>query len=94
MGLCISRLLDIWVSGLFILQFILNNYFLLDINECSINNGGCHQSCINKVGSYQCNCTDGYLLATNGHNCNGMFFYLMKLVVDRLVIFISLCRTE
>ncbi|KAF7987305.1 hypothetical protein HCN44_003067 [Aphidius gifuensis] len=33
-----------------------------DINECSINNGGCQQKCINNPGSYSCMCNNGYEL--------------------------------
>jgi len=35
-----------------------------DINECSVNNGGCHQKCINSPGSSACTCTTGYELYT------------------------------
>ncbi|XP_033096564.1 uncharacterized protein LOC117100841 [Anneissia japonica] len=31
-----------------------------DINECTNNNGGCHQLCINTEGSYDCDCFMGY----------------------------------
>ena len=30
-----------------------------DVNECSINNGGCSHNCCNKVGTFQCSCPLG-----------------------------------
>ena len=35
-------------------------FLIIDINECATNNGGCDQYCINSVGSYSCECADGY----------------------------------
>ena len=46
--------------------------FLLDVNECSTNNGGCQHTCINTDGSYECQCRSGYRLSSNGRNCIGM----------------------
>ena len=31
-----------------------------DINECLINNGNCHQDCINTNGSFNCSCYPGF----------------------------------
>ena len=47
------------------------NYYALDINECTMNNGGCAQLCINTLGSYSCHCEVGYNLTIDGHNCTG-----------------------
>ena len=41
----------------------------IDINECSVNNGGCQQTCHNTAGSYYCQCSTGYTLDHN--NCTG-----------------------
>ena len=41
------------------------------MNECIMNNGGCAQSCTNSPGSYYCNCSDGYSLSLDRHNCSG-----------------------
>ena len=46
-----------------------NNTFLKDINECSVNNGDCQQTCHNTAGSYYCQCSTGYTLDHN--NCTG-----------------------
>ena len=45
---------------------------IADKNECDTSNGGCAHSCINTIGSYYCECDDGYQLASNGKSCNGM----------------------
>lgn len=45
--------------------------FNIDINECDTNNGNCEHFCVNEIGSFHCYCEPGYLLATNGLDCNG-----------------------
>ena len=47
---------------------ILGLYFT-DINECNTDNGGCDHNCTNKVGTFSCNCSVGYMLDTNGLSC-------------------------
>lgn len=42
-----------------------------DFDECSVNNGGCEQTCSNNVGSFTCSCASGYLLSDNGLTCEG-----------------------
>eukprot|EP00795_Rhopilema_esculentum_P010217 gene10217-18900_t len=42
---------------------------MVDTNECQVENGGCSQTCINSVGSYKCECSDGYKLAEDGKKC-------------------------
>ena len=41
----------------------------IDIDECSVGNGGCQQICVNTVGSYDCQCHQGY--SKNGSTCLG-----------------------
>lgn len=36
-----------------------------------INNGGCAQTCINTIGSYNCFCVPGYALAADNLGCDG-----------------------
>ncbi|XP_037942752.1 dorsal-ventral patterning protein tolloid-like, partial [Teleopsis dalmanni] len=43
--------------------------FFTDIDECSLNNGGCQHECLNTIGSYMCSCHNGYSLHENGHDC-------------------------
>ena len=42
-----------------------------DVDECQSGNGGCEQSCTNTVGSFYCNCTDGFLLGDDLLGCDG-----------------------
>ena len=43
----------------------------LDINECDDSNGGCSQKCNNTEGSFNCLCSIGYKLDSDGYNCSG-----------------------
>ena len=54
----------------------------IDINECLVDNGGCEFFCTNLEGinstnglGYQCGCNNGYQLAPNDHDCEGMCVY-------------------
>ena len=44
---------------------------MLDINECTTNNGGCLQTCTNTSGSFVCSCMAGYTLDSDSRSCNG-----------------------
>lgn len=44
---------------------------LPDVNECSVNNGGCEQGCENTPGGFQCFCHAGYRLHWNKKDCVG-----------------------
>ena len=46
-------------------------YTYSDINECLINNGGCHHNCSGSDGNYTCSCNNGYRLNSDGHTCEG-----------------------
>ena len=56
---------------------------ITDINECLTNNGGCAHNCTNTVGSYYCECPDGYVLQPNNHDCEG---WQISYVCDIIVI--------
>ena len=49
----------------------------VDINECLINNGGCGDvsstECVNNMGSYSCECKQGY--NETASNCIGKFYF-------------------
>ena len=45
--------------------------FLQDLNECGNNNGECEHTCVNKKGSYHCECLPGYRLSSDGKSCTG-----------------------
>ncbi|CAI8021725.1 Fibrillin-2 [Geodia barretti] len=40
-----------------------------DTNECHLSNGGCQQNCVNTLGSYYCNCYQGFSLGADGFIC-------------------------
>ena len=49
--------------------------FILDINECNLTSSLCgNGTCINLVGSYTCNCTNGFRF--NGQTCIGKLYSL------------------
>lgn len=39
------------------------------MDECANDNGGCAQECVNKDGAFDCKCRSGYLLMSDGNNC-------------------------
>ncbi|XP_017850119.1 dorsal-ventral patterning protein tolloid [Drosophila busckii] len=43
--------------------------YIVDVDECTQNNGGCQHKCHNTYGNYQCSCRNGYTLNKDGHNC-------------------------
>uniref|UniRef100_A0A8C4PBF3 Signal peptide, CUB and EGF-like domain-containing protein 2 n=1 Tax=Dromaius novaehollandiae TaxID=8790 RepID=A0A8C4PBF3_DRONO len=43
-----------------------------DVDECSINRGGCRFGCVNTPGSYQCTCPAGCKLHWNKKDCTGI----------------------
>ena len=60
------------------------NYILVflnypDINECTVNNGGCQQNCFNFQGSFACWCNAGYSRDANGRTCSGELILDYKL---------------
>ncbi|KAI5940124.1 Signal peptide, CUB and EGF-like domain-containing protein 1 [Manis javanica] len=40
-----------------------------DVNECTIDNGGCQDQCCNTIGSYYCKCQAGQKLEEDGRGC-------------------------
>uniref|UniRef100_UPI00398EE234 tolloid-like protein 2 isoform X1 n=2 Tax=Pristiophorus japonicus TaxID=55135 RepID=UPI00398EE234 len=43
--------------------------FFSDKDECSLDNGGCQHECLNTLGSYVCQCRNGFTLHENGLDC-------------------------
>ena len=53
---------------------------LADIDECldsSVCSGG-GSTCVNEVGSYRCECSNGYLRNTDDMTCKGTFVHKMS----------------
>lgn len=45
-------------------------YIFLDLDECTVYNGGCIDACVNSVGSFKCQCSgEGYTLANDKKTC-------------------------
>ncbi|XP_075790641.1 tolloid-like protein 2 isoform X4 [Pelodiscus sinensis] len=44
-------------------------HFFSDKDECSKDNGGCQDECVNTFGSYACQCRNGFMLHENGRDC-------------------------
>ena len=44
----------------------------IDIDECLTGNGGCNQTCTNFDGSFECSCGEGFSLAANSVDCEGI----------------------
>ena len=64
-------------------------YAVLDIDECSENADICDQNCSNTEGSYTCSCNVGYVLASNGHSCSGIYSKLLYRNLALLIISIQ-----
>ena len=47
---------------------------LLDIDECSMFSP-CEQECTNTDGSYQCSCTEGFILKSDNSTCEGKNYF-------------------
>ncbi|KAM6977183.1 signal peptide, CUB and EGF-like domain-containing protein 3 isoform 3-T3 [Aplochiton taeniatus] len=57
-----------------------------DIDECSINRGGCKYGCINSLGSYDCTCPPGYKLHWNRKDCTEQVKCLPGLVAPKATL--------
>ena len=40
-----------------------------DYNECTVDNGGCEQKCVNVIPAYECQCYTGYSLDSDKSSC-------------------------
>ena len=63
---------------------------ITDINECLNNNGLCSHNCTNIVGSYYCECPDGYLLQPNQHDCIRGELSLQQALASNLLVYLTL----
>ena len=52
--------------------------FVIDLNECGEDNGGCNQLCTNQGGYHQCHCLFGFTLNSDGRICDGKMIYQLQ----------------
>ena len=45
-----------------------------DIDECSDGTNNCTQTCTNTGGGFNCGCSTGYVLNSDGATCNGEYY--------------------
>lgn len=62
--------------------------FLADINECDASNQ-CAQQCYNILGSFICQCNQGYELSSDRLNCEGNMF--SEYLIAKVNLFMSSC---
>ena len=48
-------------------------FFTADIDECEDGNGGCSDTCNNRVGSYFCSCPAGFDIGSDQRTCEGTY---------------------
>ena len=71
--------------------FLLINYILIDINECSnVEDNNCHKNaiCTNTNGSFICQCQNGY--TGNGTTCTGKWLDV-SIIKEVLLLVINKC---
>lgn len=51
-------------------------FYIPDINECLLQNGGCSQKCVNEYQSFHCACNNGFQLGSDGKHCDGEYIYI------------------
>ena len=64
-------------------------FCIIDIDECATENGGCNQICVNKPGSFECECRDGYELADDKKTCKGQCYLGNKIFKCSILHFVS-----
>ena len=72
--LVILVLMEVFSAQVYYSSYIIVSFwfkFFADIDECAENITNCTQHCINTVGSYYCNCSNGFLLSDDNHTCIG-----------------------
>ena len=66
----------------------------VDVDECQSENGGCEQNCTNTVGSFFCNCSDGFRLREDLLQCDGKFKITAKVFPYGIEFTDYVLRTE
>ena len=78
-GMNCTGIFSFFFSNIYTIQeTVLILLIIIDINECSTSNGGCHDQgiCTNNPGSFSCTCKPEY--SGNGFNCSGIDFFFFQ----------------
>lgn len=52
---------------------------ITDIDECALEVDRCEQNCHNMIGSYMCDCGEGYIVDDDGLGCEGGYGILLAI---------------
>ena len=56
------------------------NLMETDVNECFVDTHGCAHNCHNTEGAHNCSCDEGYMLNSDGRNCDGECVGLIRVI--------------
>nr|XP_026693868.1 fibrillin-3 isoform X4 [Ciona intestinalis] len=51
-------------------HFLASDGKTCDVDECSVDNGGCSHNCTNTIGSFYCSCPEGQTIVADGVTCD------------------------
>ena len=78
--------------------FDLVHFFKTDIDECSVDDHGCEQTCNNTNGSFECGCSSSCRLNIDGKTCSGSktmaHFSFQFSIFNTITIDIDECTIE
>ena len=63
------------IQFMLLIKNLVSHFFISDINECT-EYGPCHQVCVNTVGSFRCECFEGFVASesSTGAFCIGTVY--------------------
>ena len=61
--------------GMRVIKSSKQNVNIIDIDECEDTVHECSQKCVNEIGTYRCECDEGYNIALDNRTCEGKGFY-------------------
>jgi len=64
-----------------------------DKDECEELNGGCQQTCVNTLGSYHCECREGFRMHADARTCIGKIFTNRLHAHKHTCILSSICES-
>ena len=62
-----------------------------DVDECAEKKADCNQICVNSMGSYHCQCHEGYSLYTNSEmpGTSGEIYHINHTCVSKLALVLT-----